>query len=154
MSHCSTPRHTYIKFAKSVPHIDPSAVNPFIIQSADSQLRENSQHKIDMLFGYNYAEILLWMADVMYVPDLLRPFNETFQLDLHWNRPIVYDAESATYGKVLQEIRQFYFPDGVVGQESLQGYAELFSDLSFVLAVDRAAKYEAKRGDSSIYIYR
>lgn len=104
--------------------------------------------------GYNYAEILLWMADVMYSPDLLRPFNETFQLDLHWNRPIVYDGDSATYGKVLEQIRRFYFPGGVVGNETLREYGELFSDLTFVLAVDRTAKYEAKRGLSKIYFYR
>lgn len=134
---------------------DSNAEEPFLTKSPAELLTDTtSSHNIDMLFGYNSGEIYLWISDVVYNPELLNTFYDTFSLNLFWNRPIKYDANSKNYQKMLHEIRDFYFPDGI-GIEALSEYSQLFNDIWFSLGIDRSAKLEVKKSlNNNIFFYR
>lgn len=107
-----------------------------------------------MLFGYNSGEIYLWISDVVFNPELLNKFYDTFALNLFWNQPIKYDENSTEYEKMLHEIRDFYFPNGIDTDAVIQ-YSQLFTDLWFSLGIDQSAKLEVQKSvDNNIFFYR
>lgn len=109
--------------------------------------------------------------------DLLKPFDEKFELELPWKMPLEYDYNSKVciyvfskyyeffynkkfdgqvYKQITKEIRDFYFPNHVpVNKESLPQLNALLSDLWFVNGVDRSAKYEIDRSkNGKIFMYK
>lgn len=56
---------------------------------------------------------------------------------------------------MASEIRDFYFgEDGVVGNETMEDYMDMLSDVFFVYGIDKVTKMHAKKSTGKTFYYR
>ncbi|CAH2099668.1 unnamed protein product [Euphydryas editha] len=54
---------------------------------------------------------------------------------------------------VAERIKRFYFGDGLIENEHILPFVDLFSDIFFVYPMLRTVKYQVKAGNDQIYMY-
>ncbi|XP_055312466.1 acetylcholinesterase-like [Sitodiplosis mosellana] len=126
------------------------AIQPFMIESVD-KLYDKPDIKVDAMFGVCSLEFLFFYDNEGRTN--LKDFDENFNIDLPF-KGFNLSFDSKEYQKLAKQIRQFYFGESPIDETTLVQYLNLFSDINFTYAIDKAAKRHANKTSSKVYYYR
>lgn len=62
--------------------------------------------------------------------------------------------ESQQYKNLAKEIREFYFKDAAIDENTLKPYIDLLSDVNFAYGINKAVKRHAAKTNSKTYFIR
>jgi len=106
------------------------------------------------MFGFTSDESLFIIAPEIHNPELLKPFDEIFEIQLTKNKMDTH-YESEEYKELAKEIRRFYLGEDVrVSNETLLEYNDILSDIFLVYGIDQSAKAHARYSQGKTYYYR
>lgn len=75
-------------------NVATDSAEPFTTLTPEELLLKKSEHRIDTMFGYTSGEMFLVLARDIQNPDLLKQFDEQFEVELPWKSKLKYDFNS------------------------------------------------------------
>ncbi|XP_031636633.1 esterase B1-like [Contarinia nasturtii] len=136
------------------PIIEKSdAIRPFITENPD-KIYKNPYISTDIMFSVCSLEILSF-----YLTGLLQTLYPLEQLDRNFSIPFPFknttlQYDSPKYTELAAEVREFYFKDAAINEQSLIQYLKLFSDILFTYGIDKAAKLHATKLFAKSYYFQ
>lgn len=108
--------------------------------------------EIDVMMGYNSLESIYKLEGLADNKHLLKYMNYNFQYLLPFEGK-KDEYGSKRYKKIKQNIMDFYFANGTIGERSLRRYAKYLSD-QVIYPVLRQARLHSVRSSNHVYLYR
>uniref|UniRef100_A0A0K8TVB0 Carboxylic ester hydrolase n=1 Tax=Epiphyas postvittana TaxID=65032 RepID=A0A0K8TVB0_EPIPO len=110
-------------------------------------IKQGKYRKVPILYGFANMEGLFRM-DIFakWADDMNKEFSDFLPSDLK------FKSESER-SKVAQEVKEFYFGDKPVGEDTVQAYIDFFTDVLFAYPHLRSVQLQVEAGSDSIYLY-
>nr|XP_026485194.1 esterase FE4-like [Vanessa tameamea] len=110
-------------------------------------LKSGNYKKLPMLYGFAEMEGLFRMPLFEVWKDQI---NVKFSDFLPHDLKFIDENEKE---QVANKIKQFYFGNKMVGDETVQGYIDYFTDIIFAYPTLRSIKMHVENGNNQIYLY-
>lgn len=122
------------------------------LSTIPEDVNELPNPNIPMMFGFNSKEAIVYLRSLINSPEILDKLNYNFQFSLPF-RGLQFAYNSDDYIKVAEEIRRFYFENGVIGNGTLDGFVSYASDEIFY-PVDKTVSEHLEVSKAPVYYYR
>ncbi|XP_047538355.1 cholinesterase 1-like isoform X1 [Vanessa atalanta] len=110
-------------------------------------LKSGNYKKLPMLYGFAEMEGLFRMPLFEVWKDQMNvKFSDFLPHDLKF-------TDENEKEQVANKIKQFYFGNKMVGDETVQGYIDYFTDIIFAYPTLRSIKMHVENGNNQIYLY-
>ncbi|XP_022822477.1 esterase FE4-like [Spodoptera litura] len=119
----------------------------FLSESPRKILSEGNYKKLPVLYGFSDLEGLMHLQ---YFEDWKNKMNEKFSDFLPADLKFKSEEERE---EVATKIKQFYFGEKPVSEETVLEYINYFSDVLFTNAMLWATKLQVEAGNNQIYLY-
>ncbi|XP_026319643.1 juvenile hormone esterase-like [Hyposmocoma kahamanoa] len=111
-------------------------------------LKSGNYNKVPLLYGFANMEGLLrvQMGYDLFTYKMNSKFSDFLPGDLK------FESE-AQKEEVAKQIKEFYFGDKAIAEETILAYIDYFTDVLFAYPTLRAVKYHAEAGNNQVYLY-
>ncbi|KAL0849963.1 hypothetical protein ABMA28_011883 [Loxostege sticticalis] len=120
---------------------------PFLLESPYAILSSGKYEKVPILYGFANMEGLM---RTQYFDTWKDSMNEKFSDFLPADLQFKNDDEKEN---VAKQVKEFYFGDKLISEETVLEYIDYFSDVIFTYGTLRAVKLHVKAGNNKIYLY-
>lgn len=99
-----------------------------------------------------HQESLLFIADELFKPSMLQPFDEWFTVQLPLSY-LKYDTTRSDHVRAMQQIRKHYFGNDPIDENHLPEYIDLLSDIAFEYPIHKAVRNQLERSSGKTYMH-
>ncbi|KAL0895516.1 hypothetical protein ABMA27_011625 [Loxostege sticticalis] len=129
------------------PCVERKTEDAFLTESPYTILKNGKYKKVPMLYGFADMEGLIRIDKFEAWKDKMNAnFSAFIPLDLQFENDNERDA-------VIQKVKEFYFDNKPVSEETVLGYVDIMSDLLFVYSTLRAVNLHVNAGHDKIFLY-
>lgn len=119
----------------------------FLEESPVTILKERKYRKIPVLYGLTNMEGLIMIQQF---DNRKNKMNERFADFLP--RDLQFESEEEKIS-VAKTVKEFYFGNQSVGEETIEGYIDYYSDIFFTYPHLRSVQLQVEAGSNSTYLY-
>ncbi|KAJ2943848.1 hypothetical protein O0L34_g8175 [Tuta absoluta] len=128
-----------------------TGVEKFLDDFPVNILKSGDYNKVPMLYGFTNMEGLMRVSDFVNYRSFMSDINEKFS-DYLPNDLQFRDKEEKE--KVARDVKQFYFGDKVINNDTIFEYIDYFSDNMFAYPTLRSLKLQVEAGNNQVYLYQ
>ncbi|KAL2720354.1 esterase E4-like [Vespula squamosa] len=132
-------------------------VERFLTAQPVDLIREGKMHEVPLIIGITEGE---FGGVVTGIERLVKAGNTSIfdALNTRWNTiaPIsfMYERDTPRSKHISQELRQFYFGNQSISQETYDGISHIYADSVIIFPVHRAAQLIASNSKLPVYFYK
>lgn len=128
------------------------AIRPFIVDEP-SKIYEESNIEIDAIYSFAQYEFIIFYSKFAGEIYDLKGLDGNFSLKLPF-RDADLSFDSEIYKRLAKKIRQLYFKDAAIDENTLKEYIDLLSDVNFAYGINKAVQQHAMKTNSKAYYIR
>ncbi|KAG8235925.1 hypothetical protein J437_LFUL014281 [Ladona fulva] len=136
------------------PVIEPegSSDRPFLTADPLLLFQSGNFSQVPWMTGSTDNESMVAAYEILQNQTLLEDFNENFERIM----PIIlnFERDSPEALRKGQRIKEFYFGNKPITQDSLQALTDMYTESSFQYPVDRSVKLVSKVSSAPVYLYQ
>ncbi|PSN48039.1 hypothetical protein C0J52_09101 [Blattella germanica] len=124
----------------------------FLAESPIDLMTQGRFHKVPYITGINSHEGLLMLKEIQMNPQQLEIYDKNFELFVRrvlWN-----DISDSKMKEIAQKVKEFYFGDKPLSQDTLLEYVDLNTDIQFAFPIYRHLKHHLLHSSYPVYCYR
>ncbi|PNF42094.1 hypothetical protein B7P43_G10291 [Cryptotermes secundus] len=124
----------------------------FLSEPPIDVVTQGRSHKVPYIIGVTSHEGLIMLKEIQLNPQQLDIYNKNFELLI---RKIIHtELSDRQLKEVARKIRQFYFGDRPLCQETLLEYVDMNTDVQFVFPIYMQLKRQLVHSAFPVYCYR
>ncbi|XP_026323536.1 esterase FE4-like [Hyposmocoma kahamanoa] len=137
-----------VMFSPCVERYISTKTERFLDDAPVNILKNGKYNKVPILYGFANMEGInrVQMGYDLFKDKMNSKFSDFMPADLE------FESE-AQKQKVAKQVKEFYFGDKAVGDDTILAYIDFFTDVMFAYSTLRAVKYHAEAGHNQVYVY-